>query len=334
MLPRRLRVIWKPEMYQGREKMRNYFEGWYFKMVNKTKDDSLAIIPGVSFGDGPEDSHSFIQVMRGPSAHATYHNFSLDDFESSDQEFKIWIGKNSFSLEGITLDIADEKGTAVGDVRFGESIPWPVSRLSPGAMGPFRFIPRMECLHGILSFDHPLKGSVEADGETIDFSGGRGYIEKDWGAGFPSAWIWMQSNHFDIPGVSFTSSIATIPWLRRSFAGFLIGFLFDGRVYRFTTYTRAKASDIEVSESEVRFKVSDRGNGLAVNAYRSGGATLRSPESGLMDGRIVESLTARIHLRFFEIVDGHERVLFEGTGTNAGLEVVGDMSELGATELS
>lgn len=319
-------------MYQGREKMRNYFEGWYFKMVTAARDDSLAIIPGVSYGDDTEDSHSFIQVMRDPTARSKYHDFPITSFQSSDDHFDISIDSNAFSLQGITLDIADEAGIVKGDVQFGAPIPWPVAKLSPGAMGPFRFLPSMECLHGILSFDHALEGSVEVDGQTIDFRDGRGYIEKDWGAGFPSAWIWMQSNHFHESGVSFTSSIATIPWFGRSFAGFIIGFLFEGHIYRFTTYTRAKVSSIQVSPTEVQFKVSNGDNMLLVKAYRSGGATLRSPESGLMDGRIVESLTARIHVSFYDTTTGSPRLLFEGTGTNAGLEVVGNMNELGATE--
>ncbi|WP_243392439.1 MULTISPECIES: tocopherol cyclase family protein [unclassified Mesotoga] len=31
----------------------------------------------------------------------------------------------------------------------------------------------------------------------IDLTGGKGYIEKDWGRSLPDAWIWMQSNNFD-----------------------------------------------------------------------------------------------------------------------------------------
>ncbi len=144
----------------------------------------------------------------------------------------------------------------------------------------------------------------------------------------------MQSNHFEESGVSFTSSIATIPWMWSSFPGFLIGFLFDGQIYRFTTYSRAKVSEIKVSSNEVTFRAHNRDNVLVVNASRSNGATLRSPESGLMDGRIVESLTAGIHLKLYEITDGQNELLFEGTGMNAGLEVVGNMNELGAVESS
>ncbi|MCK7537696.1 MAG: tocopherol cyclase family protein [Marinilabiliales bacterium] len=38
--------------------------------------------------------------------------------------------------------------------------------------------------------------------KMADFSGGRGYIEKDWGHSFPSAYVWMQSNHFQLARIS------------------------------------------------------------------------------------------------------------------------------------
>ena len=31
---------------------------------------------------------------------------------------------------------------------------WPVKVTSPGAMGPYAFVPFMECYHGVVSMDH------------------------------------------------------------------------------------------------------------------------------------------------------------------------------------
>lgn len=45
-------------------------------------------------------------------------------------------------------------------------------------MGPFAFVPFMECYHGIVSMDHIIQGELEIDGATVDFSNGRGYMEK------------------------------------------------------------------------------------------------------------------------------------------------------------
>jgi hypothetical protein len=200
-------------------------------------------------------------------------------------------------------------------------------------MGPFRFIPKMQTLHGILSFNHEIQGRVSLNERVIDFSSGRGYIEKDWGREFPSTWIWMQSNHFDQPHISFTASIAKIPWMKRSFTGFLIGLLYDGKVHRFTTYTRAKISSPQVSEKEVTFSVQDKRFMIEVIAQRSHGASLRSPVEGLMTGRIIESLDSCITLKFYKRTNGKMELIFEDTGRNAGLEVVGDLSEIGVVQV-
>jgi hypothetical protein len=311
--------------------MKNYFEGWYFKIVDETKDNSYAIIPGISFGKTLESSHSFIQILRGRDALSTYHEFGIDEFSYTRDDFQIQIGTNKFSLSGLYLNIQNNGIKNSADLEFDGIIPWPVTRLSPGAMGPFRFLPRIQCLHGILSFNHEIKGHAKFYNEHLDFSGGKGYIEKDWGKEFPSVWIWMQSNHFEDSTLSFTSSIATIPFLRRKFIGFLIGLLYDGKVYRFTTYNRAKISNIIVSNRRVSFEVSNKTHLIEISAKRSKGGSLQSPIDGLMTGRIHESLTAEIHLKIYEKQKNTKKLVFEDTGTNAGLEVVGDIDNLGAT---
>ena len=63
-------------------------------------------------------------------------------------------------------------------------------------MGPFSFVPFMECYHGIISMDHSIIGELSIKGKKVDFTSGRGYIEKDWGHSFPIGYVWMQSNHF------------------------------------------------------------------------------------------------------------------------------------------
>ncbi|MDO8123651.1 MAG: tocopherol cyclase family protein [Candidatus Hermodarchaeota archaeon] len=325
--------IWKPEMPQLKWGKPNQFEGWYFKQVDATEENAIAVIPGVSFGRNEAESHCFVQVLDGRTRNAYYFPFPLEDFQSDKKHLRISIRDNEFRMDGIDLHLKANKHEISGSLQFGEIIPWPVSRFTPGAMGPFRFIPGMQCLHGILSFDHKLQGNVIIDNRGINFSNGRGYIEKDWGREFPSAWIWMQSNHFEEPGISFTASIANIPWMKRSFTGFLIGLLYNGTVYRFTTYTRAKISTPKVSEDAVTFTVQDKNSLIEVDAQRAHGAMLKSPEEGLMTGRIIESLDSSIQLKYFTKDKNRTELIFEGTGRNAGLEVVGNLSEIGAIQV-
>ena len=44
--------------------------------------------------------------------------------------------------------------------------------------------------------------------------------------------------------------------------------------------------------------------------------------------RVLESLTARLDVRLLAIEDGRERVIFEGAGRHAGLEIVGPIDEI------
>jgi hypothetical protein len=142
----------------------------------------------------------------------------------------------------------------------------------------------------------------------------------------PSAWIWMQCNHFDQQQTSLSFSIADIPWGKRSFAGFLGGLLLNGELYRFATYTGARVTDLTVDDKVVRFSVHDRRKRMDIIASREVGSVLQAPTTLQMDRRIMETLSARIDVTFSERVDGRWVQRFSGQGKHAGLEVVGDLS--------
>ena len=80
-------------------------------------------------------------------------------------------------------------------------------------MGPYSFVPFMECNHGILSMDHALKGELLVNEVHTNLDGGPGYVEKDSGRGFPRGYVRAQSNHFSEEGTSISASVAEIPWL-------------------------------------------------------------------------------------------------------------------------
>jgi tocopherol cyclase len=192
-------------------------------------------------------------------------------------------------------------------------------------MGWFAWVPMMECYHGVVSMDHSIHGQLRLDDHVLDFSGGRGYIEKDWGKQFPSAWIWGQSNHFDQPGVSLMLSVAVIPWVGRSFGGFIIGLLHEGVLHRFATYNRGEIEVLSIEDTHVDLVVKNPTHRLHIRALRVEGGLLQAPTAVEMDRRIIETLNARFELRL-EDLDG--RVVFAGTGRHAGLETVGDLDQL------
>lgn len=331
-----LRSIWRPALYHGRGKQPPFFEGWYFKLVDAGEQHRYAVIPGVFIGREPGASHAFVQTLDGATGRTAYHRYPFEAFQAARDEFDIRVGPNRFRADRIELDIDRPEGRMAGDLRFAGGAPWPVTLTSPGIMGPYTFAPFMECYHGVLSFDHSIAGSLSIDGAARDFTGGRGYIEKDWGQAFPKAWIWMQSNHFGeaAVGACLTASVAIIPWLRGAFPGFIVGLRHGGQLYRFATYTGAVIERLDLADTHVTWHMTGRTgprhtpHRLEIVAWRAEGGLLHSPERVVMLQRVLESLTARIDVRLLALTGGQEGVIFERTGRHAGLEIVGPIQEI------
>ena len=330
-----LRPIWNPDMYHGHSKKPDFFEGWYFKLINASGDRRYAVIPGIFLHQDPTESHAFVQTLDGVTGGSTYHRYPLSEFWASDEKFEVRIGPNHFQADRISLDIDSTERRMKGKLHFKGLSAWPVTRFSPGVMGWYAFMPFMECYHGIVSLDHHIEGGLTVDGVTTDFTGGHGYIEKDWGQSFPRGYVWMQTNHFEQSGTCFMGSVAMIPWMFTEFRGFLVGFWHEGVLYRFTTYTGAKIDNLGLTDTHVHWNVTGKaGEGaqkgkfrLELEAERAKGGLLHAPYRTGMVQRIVESLTATVNVRLIRL-DGGEKIVFEGTGRYAGLEVAGELDKI------
>lgn len=305
-----------PELFQGVGKSKNYFEGWYFKVVNADRTKAFAFIPGIAYNQKGE-GHAFVQVLDGMEKTSEYFRFSTEDFSPEEGVFELNLKNNYFSENRITLDLPIISGA----LNFKNNIPWPKPWYSPGIMGPFSYIPFMQCYHGIVSMDHEVSGHLKYKGEFLDFDGGRGYIEKDWGRSFPSAYFWMQSNHFSETGISLKASVAKIPWMGTSFVGFIAGLWLKDKLIRFTTYNQTKLKHSFADREKVEIEMENRKYRLKINALRSESTELASPILGAMAGKIEESMTAVLEVELWD--RKKKELVFKDSGKNAGLEVAG-----------
>ena len=121
-----------------------------------------------------------------------------------------------------------------------------------------------------------------------------------------------------------TASFATVPNVGRTFAGFIVGLWHEQQLYQFTTYNMTSIDYVRVSDSDVKWALQNRKYRLEVEATRAEGGLLMGPEREDMHKRVDETLKSRIQARLTE--RSSKRVIFEGTGRNAALEVVGDLS--------
>jgi len=315
-----------PEGFHGGGVRSSYFEGWYVKLVSADHGARFAVIPGV-FLDPKGVGEAFVQVLDGRTGESWYHRYDVAEFGADDDRFNVRVGPNRFTERGVVLDLPSLQG----EVRFATPLhPWPVMWRSPGVMGWYAWVPRMECKHGVVSFGHDLEGTLLHGGAATSFDGGRGYCEKDWGAAFPSAYVWMQTNHFGERTTCLTASVALIPWVRSEFRGHIVGLLHRGELHRFATYTGAVTTRLELDDDVVRWHLrSKQGSVLELTADRPRGGLLHAPVRTEMHRRVEETLDATIHVR---LLDRSGRVLLDDVGRCGGLEVHGDLERLHAAD--
>ena len=309
-------------MFQGRGRRRHYFEGWYFKLIDKARQNVLAVIPGISMGTSRQDSHAFIQRIDAVRATTAYYRFPFDSFYSDPKRFFVRIDDNIFSDTRLRIDLGSDELRA--DIHFENVVKFPKTFFSPGIMGPFSFVPGMECYHGIVNMSHTIRGKMTVSGQNIDMDGGEGYIEKDWGRSFPDSWIWLQANHFEESGVSFMFSVARIPWLGRSFTGLISFLMTPTGFYRFATYNGSHITHISLNGNMLRVRMQNPKNTIEFSARYAKGGILRAPKNGLMQRDIEESITAQVELALFA---GNE-VIYKGTSDRAGMEIAGNMGDI------
>jgi len=315
-----------PEVFQGNKKRRNYFEGWYFKMVSADQSSILSIIPGISLSHDGKEQHAFIQIIDGKTAKTSYYSFPIELFSFSKKEFAIHIGQNYFSADKIILNIQNDSSNISGEIQIANNVKLnSYKKSNKDIMGWYRFVPFMECYHGVVSLTNQLDGTLNKNGQIYNFNKGLGYIEKDWGSSMPSAWIWMQSNHFSKGNASFMLSIANIPWLGKSFTGFLGFFLHDNIIYRFATYTHAKLTIEKSGLYTTKATIKDKNNTFIIEAGRNQAGLLKAPVKGSMDRRIPESIDAKLILK---VLDKIGNTIFSDSTSIAGLELVGDQNIL------
>ena len=303
--------------FQGQKylkKARNYFEGWYFKNTNLS--ETISFIPGVNIND--KKKQAFIQVITNNKSY--YFDYDIEMFEYGTNPFYIKIENNYFSNDRVVINIKRKNIKIKGQLKYNNNIKIATSILSPNIMGPFSYIPFMECNHAIISMKNAVDGYIDLNNKKIKFNRGIGYIEKDWGISFPKNYIWMQGNCFVKKNISFMLSIAHIPFKMFSFKGFICVFIIDDKEYRFTTYNNAKIIKCCMNEKEEKICVILKKGiyELKILSSNKKGNVLTAPIKGRMKRTIYESIDDEILVTLKE----KNRIIFSGISTNCGLEIV------------
>lgn len=253
--------------------MRDYFCGWYIKCQNGRQ--TVAFIPAYHISNG-EKSCS-LQIITDERSWNIPYPYS----ELCMSEEGVRIGPNEFSRRGAKLDVRLPEITAVGTLQFGEFAP-----IAYDIMGPFKYVPLMQCRHSVFSMKHRVDGQLSINGEKYAFDRGDCYIEGDRGHSFPSEYVWTQCC---FPEGSVMLSVADIPFCGIHFTGIICAIHFGGREYRLATYLGARA--VKIHDGEVVIRQGNRE--FQAKRLEVKGHPLAAPVGGDMKRTIRESAACR-----------------------------------------
>ena len=185
-------------------------------------------------------------------------------------------------------------------------------------MGPFSYVPFMECNHAILSMQNDTQGEIYINHHKINFNNSIGYIEKDWGCSFPKSYIWCQGNNFQKSNASFMLSIADIPFKLFHFKGIICVLMIDNQEFKFATYNNTKLIEYNVNSDLLNITLQKGNYELNIKSTYSNGMKLVAPVKGKMEKEIFESITSSMDVTLKK----DNMVIFFDTSKNCGLEIV------------
>jgi hypothetical protein len=199
---------------------------------------------------------------------------------------KAVLGDSVFQEDGLSLNLQTSTLTAQGQLHFDG-----LTLLRRDIMGPFRFVPRMECRHSVFSMDHLVNGRLRVNGEDYLFRNARGYIEGDQGRSFPKRYAWTQCC-FD--SGSLMLSVAEIPLWGIRFTGIISVVYLNGTEYRLATYSGAKA--VKLQDGQITVRQGDLT--LTAVLLEKHAFPLSAPVNGAMTRLIRENTSCRARYQF------------------------------------
>lgn len=275
---------------------RSYFEGWYFK--NQNEGEIISFIPAFHADEQGNMSASIQIIMQEESYQIFY---SIKDFRVSGKRLAVSIGENKFTNQGIRLDIRTDKLTLSGKLYYTEFTP-----IKYDIMGPFQYVPFLQCRHRIYSMAHGIQGQLLVNDRKIDFRNGLGYVEGDMGTEFPSDYFWTQCSWSEQGRNAVMISAANVKIRNFTFPGCIGVVYYDGKEYRLATYLGVKIKKYNKTELWVQQGKYE----LQVQVLEKQENTLLAPVKGRMSRTVYESINSRIHYRF--MIEGE--VLFDYVG--------------------
>lgn len=307
------KVTNRAPVFRKKDSKQPYFEGYYFKFINKQKE-IVIIIAGISISKS--EKYSFIQVASNYSEKVSFFKFPLSELTAAEDRFEFKIGQNFFSKNRISFDLGDING----EVSLANNVNWKRSFLNPNIMGFLSFIPRVECKHDVITINTDVLGEINLSKQQIQFDEGDGYIEKNWGSSFPNKYMWLHANQFKNKELSLQFAIAKPKWLFFR-PQVYIGYVMNGKLIHFATH-RLSWAKIQTHKSHTSVKIHKLRRTILIKIKNDSPVNLIGPKKGSLNSSIDEYLKSDIEL-----------IISKNVLLGKNIEIIRDTSVLSTTEM-
>lgn len=292
-----------------------FFEGWYYKMVYPDGNRFLICIFGFTVGQSRE-RFPFVQIYDSVSKLSTHFDFPSDSFHFNKKTKTGTIDRNSFSKNKIVLELANDQFSLSLNVDFQTS---KAKKSHVNSMGPARWFLGLECYHAVISTHPAWSGQIEMNGQKIQITEGKAYIEKNWGKHFPAAYTWIHCNQFSNLYTSLIGLSGELPWFFRK-QGFFFQVFTSSKNYRFWNGNLSTIRMIATGEKSLMIELKNWKYVLSIQISAPiTSFQLRAPKSGKMLDYVAEHhveiqeirLTSRRNPKKKILLDSSKLALFE-----------------------
>lgn len=267
--------------YVGPGKKKDYFEGWYLKLM--TADKSIALIPSIHIEKGIRTGHLQWIVSDGSQQYSGSRSFTSDQVFLQEEPFILRLGANEFKQEGFSTF---EEGLVLNG-HFEQILPF-----GANIMGPFVMFKNLPCIHGLQA----LSGKVRLTCQTSLFAGDfltDFYSEKDRGTTFPERYLWLHC-YFPESKTSLFFSIALIPLGPIHFEGHIANWFDGSQNQTFATYYGSKVRLWENTPGQIEVVLDNASTEVHIALNQGSLQELASPRDGTMSDSVFESMDSQI----------------------------------------
>ena len=286
-----------------KRKNKNYFEGYYIRVIDESKRFNKAFIFGVTYYK--EDPHAFIQLVDGDNNSTKYYRFDVSEF--SYDKTTVYFKDNHLSLDHIYIKTEDFfiEGNIKNHVTIEKFLG------SNSAMSFMHMFP-MKTYQEVVYQQATFEGTYK-DQNTYQLNG-ISYMEKTYGHKFPPDWIWIQSNTFN-QDILLSCSIGHTKIFGFNALGYVVSLIHNNEEIRFATYKRNK---IHIDRSNgLVITLTNKKHKLIINATHIDPITLLGPiDDGEMVREVYESITSEVEITLYE----NNELQLQSKGRLVGME--------------